>query len=393
MSSRPRLVVADPSTRSPIDFEAEADLERCGALRNYWYVAALSTELLPGRPLARTVLGTPLVLFRDRAGAPAALFDRCLHRNARLSAGDVFDGKLGCPYHGWTYDREGACVEIPSLGPEQCGSVLDGDGHARAGLKLRPCDVGRVKSFPTLELDGLVFVHLGGAVAPRRPAFRTPKWGEHGWTVYYMVTRFPNGVTNLVENFMDVPHTAFVHRGWFRKSTRRKVPARVQRVDESVLVTYEQGSDELSGLGRLFNPGGHPMVHTDRFYAPNVTRVDYAWGPSGFVITSQCTPISAFDSLVYTAISYRLPRDLPGALVAKAMRPVVRWYTQQVIRQDVEIMQVQAEGLTRAPGAGEFQSSEADLLHADIEAVRRWLREGAIGEPPSDEDRTIAFWL
>lgn len=395
------------SDRRKVELEAEADLSRCGALKDFWYVACLSSELRVGKLESRTIFGTPLVLFRDASGRPAALLDRCLHRNARLSAGACFDGKVGCPYHGWTYDSEGRCVEIPSLGPSQQGSVLDAEGHSRSGLKLRPSDVGRVPSFPTREQDGLVFVFMGGDVSrERRPPFRVPKYGEPGWVVYFMVTRFPNGVTNLVENFMDVPHTVFVHKGWFRNRKTREVPATVARKNGEVLVTYEQEHDELTGAGFLMNPTGEPMVHTDHFFMPNVTRVDYLWGRrSGYVISSQVTPVSALESLVFTSISYRLPFDLPGNLVARGLRRFMKWYTTQVIGQDVDIMRVQregfsppapaadTEGFTRAKRGLEFVSTEADLLHADIEDVRGWLREGGEGVGPEATTRRISFWI
>jgi phenylpropionate dioxygenase-like ring-hydroxylating dioxygenase large terminal subunit len=375
------------------DPEAEADLARCGALKDFWYAACLSEELPRNRPLSRTVFGERLVLFRDPDGRPAALKDRCLHRNARLSAGDVFDGKLGCAYHGWVYDRSGAVVEIPSLGPGQRASGLDDEACAVHGIRRAPSEVGCVPRFDTLEQDGLVYVFMGGdASRARRPAFRIPYFGDPAWTVYFMATEFPNAVTNLVENFMDVPHTSFVHRGWFRKPARRSVPATVTREDGSVLVRYEQEADQLTGLGRLFAVGGQGMEHTDHYFVPNVTRVDYRWGPdSGFAITSQCTPVGPLHSRVYTAISYRLPYDLPRALVARAMMPVVRWYTRQVIVQDVDIMQIQQDGL-QGDGAGVFVSTEADLLHAWIEGYRAWLCSGGEGAGPPDDARRIVFW-
>lgn len=388
--AQPRALGAGPA----IDLEAEADRARCGALKDFWYVACLSSELSPARPLRRTILGTPLALFRQEDGSPAALLDRCLHRNTRLSAGTVWKGQLACPYHGWTYDGTGACTLIPSLGPAQHAEVLGAPAHAAARLALAPVDVGRVERFAAVEEGGLVFVYMGGDSArARRQAFRTPEWGRAGWVVYFMVTRFSNGVTNLVENFMDVPHTVFVHRGWFRDRAQRRVPARVERADGSVLVTYEEGQGSLSGLGRIFNPRGLPVVHTDRFVVPNVTRVDYRWGDAGFVITSQCTPVGAVDSMVYTAISYRLPFDLPGRLVARALMPFIRWYTRQVIAQDVGIMTAQRDGLLGAPGGGLFQGTEADLPHADIEAYRRWLLAGGAAPPPGDDDRRIGFWI
>lgn len=372
-----------------IELEAEADLSRCGALKDYWYVACLSSELAKKKLISRRIFDVPLVLFRDEHGRPAALFDRCLHRNARLSAGDCFDGKVGCPYHGWVYAASGACVEIPSLGPTQRGSLRD------EALKLSPQAVGRVRSFATLEQDGLVFVFMGDDVTKaRKPPFRVPKADDRDWTHYFMVTRFPNGVTNLVENFMDVPHTVFVHRGWFRNRKLREVPATVARTEADVLVTYEQKDDELSGAGVLFNPTGAAMTHTDHFIAPNVTRVDYLWGArSGYVISSQVTPVGPLESLVFTSISYRLPVDVPRNLVARGLRRAMKWYTTQVITQDVRIMQTQREGLTNAPDALNFSSTEADLLHADIEAVRGWLREGAKTPAPDQRTRRISFFI
>jgi hypothetical protein len=136
------------------------------------------------------------------------------------------------------------------------------------------------------------------------------------------------------------------------------------------------------------------MKHTDHFFMPNVTRVDYLWGErSGYVISSQVTPIGPLESLVYTSISYRLPFDLPGNLVARGLKRFMKWYTTQVITQDVDIMRTQREGLTNAPGALEFTSTEADLLHADIEDVRGWLRSGGEGDGPEPATRRISFWI
>src|SRR2546423_743880 len=61
-------------------------------LKNYWYIAAPAAELR-SQPLARTLLGERLVLFRQRDGQPAALIDRCAHRNAPLSGGR---GRVRC---------------------------------------------------------------------------------------------------------------------------------------------------------------------------------------------------------------------------------------------------------------------------------------------------------
>ena len=80
---------------------------------DHWYVACLSADLSRkgDRPVKRTILGSPLVLFRDAEGRAAALVDRCPHRNAPLSFGRIRpdDRTLECGYHGWRFDGAGRC--------------------------------------------------------------------------------------------------------------------------------------------------------------------------------------------------------------------------------------------------------------------------------------------
>jgi phenylpropionate dioxygenase-like ring-hydroxylating dioxygenase large terminal subunit len=342
--------------------------ERSGLLKEAWYAAARSPELTGARPLGRVILEQPLVLWRS-GGRPVAMEDRCAHRNAALSKGAVFDGKLGCPYHGWVYDHEGRCVEVPSSGPDaappQCG----------------------VRRFPAVERHGLVWVWMGDT-APTREPFPMPYWDTPGWGTYYMVTEFPNEVTHLVENFMDVPHTTFVHVGWFRRPAHKRVRVVVERTSDSVLVTYDLPNDEIGFTGRILNPDGAPTEHTDKFYMPNTTRVDYTFGPRrGFTITSTCTPRGPFATTVYTLISYKL-----GWL--NALAPLwLPFYTREVIRQDVQIMRIQGDNLRRFGGEMCFNSTEADLLHQYIESLRDHAELGGAGPAPEPRIDEVFFWI
>ena len=82
-------------------------------LRNRWYVAGLSKEV-SDRPLGRRLLDEPVVLYRTSNGTPVALEDRCCHRQAALSLGDIEGDNLRCGYHGLLFDGSGACIEVPS---------------------------------------------------------------------------------------------------------------------------------------------------------------------------------------------------------------------------------------------------------------------------------------
>jgi phenylpropionate dioxygenase-like ring-hydroxylating dioxygenase large terminal subunit len=342
--------------------------DTCGSLRHHWYAACTSNELGTAKPLGRTILEEMIVLYRDKTGLPVALLDRCLHRNALLSEGDVFDGCIGCPYHGWTYDNLGRCVAIPSEGPQ---------------IQVRPDKT--VQRFPCLERDGLVWVYMGDADDVRNEPFPMPFHKGDGWRSYYMVTRFESGVTNLAENFMDVPHTVFVHKAWFRNKKTKQGDALVKRTATSVELEYFH-EDSIGFAEWALNPDGLKMTHTDKFFMPNVTRVDYNYGERrNFVISSQITPVGPCESLVYTVIAFRF------GWVNPFFEPFLRWYTRVVIEQDVAIMAIQARGLKRYGAA--FMSTEADIVHEWIEALRDHAEGGEKGDPPPPDEKRIQFWI
>lgn len=129
--------------RSPC---AAAPIYRAGVLRGHWYIACRAEQVTKG-PVARTVLGEPLVVFRDTKGQIGVLADRCAHRNLALSRGKVTDAGLRCAYHGWTWAADGRCTQIPAA----CGT---GD-----------CAAIRVKSYKTEERQGFVWVWMAGDLA------------------------------------------------------------------------------------------------------------------------------------------------------------------------------------------------------------------------------------
>jgi phenylpropionate dioxygenase-like ring-hydroxylating dioxygenase large terminal subunit len=203
-----------------------------------------------------------------------------------------------------------------------------------------------------------------------------------------MVTEFANEVTHLVENFMDVPHTTFVHFGWFRRPAHRRVRVLVERTIDSVLVTYHQPEDQIGFAGRILNPQRAPTQHTDKFYMPNTTRVDYTFGlDRGFTITSTCTPRAPFETVVYTCISYNL-----GWL--NVLAPLwLPFYTRKVINQDVEIMRLQGDNLQRFGGRTWFHCTPADRLHEFVESLRDYAAQGGCGPAPEPRAEEVLFWI
>lgn len=343
--------------------------DRCGRLNQAWYAALLS-EQLKTKPVQRAIMQELIVLFRDKQGQARALLDRCPHRNALLSEGQVHDGIIACPYHGWSFNGKGERVAVPAQGPKPgCLST---------------------ESFWVREQDGIVWVWMGPASQePQAPPHDIPLVNTPGYGGYYMETLFPNNVTNLVENFMDVPHTVFVHKGWFRSAKRKAVRASVERTDTQVKITYHDEKDEIGFSDRILNPKGLKLQHTDLFIMPNQTQVDYIYGDKErhFSIVSTCTPIDDQNTRVFTRISYKL-----GAWTNRVARLGLPWYTRRVIQQDVTIMEIQARALGHY-GESQFSATSADLPHQYIESLRERAQLDIDHPPLSPRCRDITMWI
>jgi phenylpropionate dioxygenase-like ring-hydroxylating dioxygenase large terminal subunit len=166
---------------------------------------ALADDARSGpQPLA--LLGQALVLWRDAAGQPVLMSDRCPHRGAQLSLGRVVGNALQCAYHGWSFDGSGRCVGIPA----QPGFAPPASSAA--------CRYG------AMEAQGLIWGDLGGTQAPAEhlpPALAQLPPRRLVYGPFDVATSAPRAV----ENFLDTSHFAFVHEGWLGDAGHAEVPA------------------------------------------------------------------------------------------------------------------------------------------------------------------------
>ncbi|HEX2042198.1 MAG TPA: aromatic ring-hydroxylating dioxygenase subunit alpha [Acidimicrobiales bacterium] len=332
-------------------------------LPDQWYVACLSREL-GGTPLARTVLGTPMALFRRADGRPVALVDRCPHRNVPLSLGRVREGVLECRYHGWRFDGEGRCRAVPGL---------DGDPDRPA----RRADV-----YPVVEQDGFVWVFPGavGGEPATRPR-RFPGVDQPGYVTVRRSLRVAATLHAALENTLDVPHTAFLHGGLFRGGRPPVALEVVVREGEDWVEAEYLGEPRPSGIaGRLLAPEGGVVTHVDRFLMPSIAQVEYRLGRHHLVVTSAFTPVSDFDTRLHAAVTFRL--GVPAAVAQVVVTPIAN----RIFAQDAMILRRQAENIRRF-GGEQFVSTDLDVLGTRIWRMLRRAERGETGAPDGAEHR------
>lgn len=333
-------------------------------LTRFFYVACLSSELT-AEPLPRVIAGVPLVLFRS-GGRAAALVDRCPHRNVPLSLGRVLaSGRLECAYHGWQFDGDGVCQSIPGLV----------ESSAARERRAETCAVR--------EQDGLVWVCPEPGFTPEAPPFSPPAGGPE----YARIVRVVEAEGTLhatLENALDVPHTAFLHRGLFRGGKKNQIRAVVRRFPDRVETEYS-GEPRPSGIaGKILSPQGGTIEHWDRFILPSIAQVEYRLGQSThFLVTALCTPVSDFHTRLYGVASFKTP--LPKQAVRAVLEPVAL----KIFGQDASMLKAQSDNVRRF-GGERYQSTELDFMGPQIWRLLKQAETGAAGEHVVE--REVTFW-
>jgi vanillate O-demethylase monooxygenase subunit len=185
-------------------------------LRRCWHPVAYG-HAVADKPVAATLLGESIVVWRTSDGGAHAMRDLCIHRGTALSLGWVADDCLVCPYHAWRYDASGACVRIPQV--------------AGASIPTK----ARTTVYRCQERYGLIWIDLSG----EEPAYALPKIPELESGAYKIVYTGPfpwrSDASRQVENFTDFGHFPWVHPGLLGDPERPVVPDHTVDTREHVL--------------------------------------------------------------------------------------------------------------------------------------------------------------
>ncbi len=321
-------------------------------LKQQWYVACASEDL-QNKPLARSIFDQPIVLFRDSVGKAHALVDRCPHRNVPLSLGRIQQGQLECGYHGWRFDGQGHCQKIPGL----CSDDTSAKGR-------------NADAYPCQELDGWIWVWADTASTPDKAPYQVSELQDLEYDSVYLSVPMAASLHAVAENILDVPHTAFLHRGLFRKGKEQKIQVQLRRSGQQAEAKFIGESVPDGWLGRILAPGGGEIEHYDRFIMPCLAQVEYRLGSRNHVlITSALTPVSDFHTELFAVACFKT--IAPRQAVKAALLPLAK----RVLGQDQKMLAAQTERIRRL-GRERFTSTEVDLLGPHISYLLRRAEQG-----------------
>ncbi len=299
------------------------DAHSSAPLREVWYHALPGRRLGPGRMLAKTILGEPLLIGRAADGSVFALRDVCPHRGMPLSRGR-FDGRdVECCYHGWRFAPDGRCTAIPSL--------VDGQAFEPGRIK--------VQRYPARELQGNIWVFFGDdpATAPEVPVL--PDIGDRA-PALLETTRLEAAIDHAVVGLMDPAHGPFVHSAWWWRS-RGSMHAKAKAFEPSpfgfTMVRHAPSSN--SNAYKIL--GGKPETEI-AFRLPGVRVEHIRIGRHTVCNLTALTPLDDRTTEITTALYWTVPWLSP-------LKPLLRPFVRAFLRQDRDVMALQQVGLAHAP--------------------------------------------
>jgi phenylpropionate dioxygenase-like ring-hydroxylating dioxygenase large terminal subunit len=307
-------------------------------MENYWYPIALVKEIKES-PKCYYLLNHKIVVYRGAKGIVAQK-DSCPHRKFPLSASKLVDGKIQCGYHGWTFDEKGFLIEVPGMG------------------KKLNSKCSMLTTYSVKEHENLVWVCLKENIAFEPFQKDLPKR-----KIYSFKTTIIGDTSDILENFLDPLHTAFLHDGIIRNKGKRNLTiAEVKAIPHGVEAKYTEESNQTGLIGNLF---GRNITHSyGRLTKSNIIDLEFH-SKDGIDMTNRfiIVPTKENQNLFFSQITFR-KTFLPIWLKYAAVAP----FFYLALRQDKKGIKEQLDNKIHFKNDG-LKSTYLDIMKPYIDNI------------------------
>ncbi|KAH7290672.1 hypothetical protein KP509_30G058900 [Ceratopteris richardii] len=322
-----------------------------------WYPLYLANELPRDAPLGLSIFHKQVVLYYDGAGDLRCYEDRCPHRLAKLSEGQLMDGRLECLYHGWQFEGDGQCVRIPQL---------------PAGAKIPAAACAR--SYTVHNSQGVIWIWMGDKKKadvkniPHFDQFDDPTNMDIS-TIHVL----PYDHSILLENLMDPAHIPISHDRTDLSAKRENAQALKFEIVERTPRGF---------CGRYGESSKDDFTFKFRFQAPCIIQNEREiqgkdGNPVRFMAIFMCTPAGQGKSMLIARFAQTGKRSLFSAIPEWLIHQV----SNKVFEQDMGFLASQNEVLLRegVPTSRLYLNlKSSDVL---VLEYRKWLDKVGHGMP------------
>ena len=306
---------------------SSVDLRRMDSHPDHWYPIAWSDQVKAGKMLACQYAGEPVAVIRGTDGKLFALENRCAHRQVPLTQGVVQGCTVKCGYHGWAYNAEGKCIDVPYLKDRLPNGV---------------------KKYLCREIDGLIFIFAGDPqfAESRMPPSLAAK-ADRSYKTRRLNREVAAHYTFLHENLFDMNHQ-FLHRRQMGTIKARCLGRRQGDDWAEVDYTFSRtdgassiGESAILGVVRTREKGANRDLMTIRTEYPyQHLRVWVGDGAPVLHVWLGYIPLDKEQrrTRVFGYLSVKRPK-IPGLI--DIAWPFITIFTEKIFREDKDIMEME----------------------------------------------------
>ena len=295
---------------------------------NFWYAAMLAKDLKSNQMKRQILCNLPLLILRNKNGDVSVLDDHCPHRGIPLSDGN-FDGfEVECCYHGWKFNYEGVCTNIPSLIPNS---------------PVKPERI-KTKNFPCKEQDGLIWVYISSEKTNETKKAPMLETFSENYKSHVISSQLKCNMDHGIIGLMDPAHGPFVHQSWWWRSQKsiHEKAKKFEPIPNGFRMSSHKPSNN-SAAYKLLNIYNEPITTQIDFVLPNLRLEQIRCGKYWFSSQAIVTPITDEESRLDFVAAWNILNGVPF------VKSLYKFFAKKFIKQDQQIMEKQSVGLRDNP--------------------------------------------